>query len=86
MFVNTSRVYKRPDFSLSLEKNFDARLIGRVPIYMVHIGRIIKLFEPRIKLRSTSEVSKCFIYRFLLGHRNLLLNVNYGVKIVMICM
>ena len=40
MFVNTPRVYKRLDFSLRLEKNFDARLIGRVPINMVHIGRI----------------------------------------------
>ena len=29
-----------------------------------------------------SEVSKCFIYRLLLDHRKLLLNVNCGVKIV----
>ena len=41
-----------------------------------------ELFEPRIKLRSASQVSKCFIYRFLLDHRILLLNVNCGVKIV----
>ena len=67
MFVNTPRVYKRPNFSLKLEKNFDARLVGRVI---------------RTQNRSASEVSKCFIYRFLLDHRKLLLNVNCGVKIV----
>ncbi|KAK2139033.1 hypothetical protein LSH36_2109g00002 [Paralvinella palmiformis] len=38
MFVNTLSVYKRLNFSLKLEKNFNARLIGRVSIYMVHIG------------------------------------------------
>ena len=40
MFVNTLRVYKRLNPSLRLEKNYDARLVGRVSIYMVHIGRI----------------------------------------------
>ena len=39
MFVNTLRVYKMLTFSLRLEKNFDAKLVGRVSIYMVHIGR-----------------------------------------------
>ena len=50
MFVNTPRVYKRPDFSLRLGKKFDARLIGRVPIYIVNIGRIYLVIETRIKL------------------------------------
>ena len=49
MFVNTPRVYKRLKFSLRLEKNFDARLIGRVPIYMVHIGRIYLVIRTQNK-------------------------------------
>ena len=32
MFVNTPRAYKRPNISLRLEKNFDARRVGRVLI------------------------------------------------------
>jgi len=86
MFVNTLGVYEGPKFSIRLEKSFDPRLHGRVSIYMVHIGMIYLVIEPRIKLRSASEVSKCFIYRLLLDHRKLLLNVNCGVKVVMICM
>ena len=42
-----------PDFSLRLEKNFDARLIGRVPIYMVHIGSIYLV----IRTQNKAEVS-----------------------------
>ena len=34
MFVNTLRVFTRPNVSLRIEKNFEARLIGRVPIYI----------------------------------------------------
>ena len=33
MFVNTLRVYKRLEFSLRLEKNFEARPVGRVLIH-----------------------------------------------------
>ena len=35
---------------------------------------------------KSPEVLKCFIYRFLLDHRKSLLNVNCGVKVVIICM
>ena len=52
-------------------------------IYIIYTG-FIQLFEPRIKLRSGSEVSNFFIYRFLLDNRKLLLNVNCGVKIVVL--
>ena len=40
MFVNTSRDYKTPNYALGLEKNLNARPVGRVSIYMVYIGRI----------------------------------------------
>ena len=53
MFVNTLRLYIGLEFSLRLEKNFDARLIGRVPIYMVHIGRIYLV----IRIPNKAEVS-----------------------------
>ena len=53
MFVNTPRVYKRPDFSLRLEKNFDTSLLGRVQIYVVHIGRIYLV----IRTQNKAEVS-----------------------------
>ena len=43
------RAYKRPNFSLRLEKNFDARLIGHVQIYMVHIGRIYLVIRTQNK-------------------------------------
>jgi hypothetical protein len=39
MFVNMLRAYKRPNFLLRVEKNFDATLGGHVSIYIVHIGR-----------------------------------------------
>jgi hypothetical protein len=53
MFVNTLSVYKRLNFSPRLEKNFDARLVGRVSIYMVHIGRIYSF----IRTQNKAEVS-----------------------------
>jgi len=53
MFVNTLRVYKRLTFSLRLEKNFDARLVRRLSIYMVHIGRIYSV----IRTQNKAEVS-----------------------------
>ena len=53
MFVNTLRLYKRPNFSLRLEKNFDAGLVGRVSIYMVHIGSIYLV----IRTENKPEVS-----------------------------
>ena len=53
MFVNTPRVYTGPDLSIRLEKNFDARLIGRVPIYMVRIGRVYLV----IRTQNKAEVS-----------------------------
>ena len=49
----------------------------------INISTLYDIFSlSAIKLRSASEVSECFIYRFLLDHRKLLLNVNCGVKIV----
>jgi len=53
MFVNTLRVYKRFNVSLRSEKNFDARLVGHVSIYMVHIGRIYLV----IRTQNKAEVS-----------------------------
>ena len=35
MFVNTLRAYKRPNFSLRLKKNYDARQVGRVSIWFI---------------------------------------------------
>ena len=69
MFVNTLRVYKRPDFSLRLEKNFDAKLIGSVPIYMVHIGRIYLVIGTQNKAEVGVWGVVMFCYRFLLNHR-----------------
>ena len=74
MFVDTLRVYKRPDFSLRSEKNFDARLVGRVSIYTVHIGRIYLV----IRNQNKAEVSILGVEMFLLGHIKFLLNVNCG--------
>ena len=53
MFVNTLRLYIGLEFSLRLEKNFDARLVGRVSIYIVHIGRIYLV----IRTQNKAEVS-----------------------------
>ena len=41
-------------------------------------------YEPIIKLRSASAVSKYSIYRFLLDHRKLLLNINFDLKVVIL--
>jgi hypothetical protein len=53
LVANKLRVYKGRKFSLRLEKNFDARVIGRVPIYMVQIGRIYLV----IRTQNKAEVS-----------------------------
>ena len=52
MFVNTLRVYKRPNFSLRLEKNFDARPVGRVLIH----GSYSRIYSV-IRTQNKAEVS-----------------------------
>ena len=49
MFVNALGVYIRPNFSVRLEKNCDARLIECVAIHMVHIGRIYLVIRTQNK-------------------------------------
>ena len=60
MFVNMLRVYKRPNFSLSLEKNFDTRLIRRISIYMVHIGRIYLVIRTQNKAEEMLYIQVSF--------------------------
>ena len=78
MFVNTLRLYKRLKVSLRLEKNFDARLIGPVSIYMVHIGRIYLVIRSRTQ--NKAEVSfwgvEMFNIQVSFGPQKLLLNIN----------
>ena len=79
MFVNVPRAYKKL-FSPAREQL--RRQTSGTSVDAVHIGRVYLVIQPRIKLRSASEVSKCNKYGFRLDHRQLLLNVNCGVKIV----
>jgi len=60
MLVDAPRLYIRPIFSIRLENN------------KVDIDSI---FESRINLRSASVVLKCSMYRLLLNHINVLLNI-----------
>jgi len=52
--------------------------------YNSYRNDLFSYLTPRIKLRSSSVVSKYCIYRFLLDHIKLLMNVNCGVKLVIV--
>jgi len=80
MFVNMLRVYKRPNFSLSLEKNFDTRLIRRISIYMVHIGRIYLVIRTQNKAEVSIWGAKIFYIQVSFGPQKI-----SGVKVVIIC-
>ena len=85
MLVNTREPIKCLTLHSGQGTTCDARPVGRLWIRFISI-EFIQLFEPRMKLRTSYVVSKFSIYRFLLDQRKLLLNINCGVKIVMICM
>ena len=58
---------KRSNFSLRLEKNFDARVIGRVSIYMVHIGRIYLVIRTQNKAEASIWGVKMFYIEVSFG-------------------
>ena len=62
------------------------RQTSRTSIGTVHIGRICLVIRTQTKAEvSIWSVEMFFRYRFLLDHRKLLLNVNCGVKVAIIC-
>ena len=86
MLVNTPRVYKMPNLSLMLE-NILRRQNNRKFINMIHKDRIYLVIRNRNKAEfSICVMSKSSLYRFLLTHSKLLLNVNCGVEVINMCM
>jgi len=73
MFVNAPRAYKRPNLSFRLENN-----LSRTSIHTVHIGRIYLV----IRTQNKAEFSIWGVEML----RKLLLNVNCGVKTVILCL
>ena len=70
MLVNAPRAYNKSNFSFKLDNKL-RRQISLTSIETVLLGRIVLVgffFQPRIKLRSVSEVSKCSMNRFILDH------------------
>jgi len=77
MLNNTLTAYK-----LRLENNL-RRQTSRMSIDTVHIGRNCVVIRTQNKAEvSIWGVEMFFIYRFLLVHRKVLLNVYCGIKVV----
>jgi len=81
MLIDTPKAYKRPNFSLCLENNSRHRSC-RTSIDTVDIGRICLVILTQNKAEVNIWAVEMFsIYKFLLDHRNLQLNVICGVKV-----
>ena len=85
MLFNTPRVYKRPNHSPRLE-NILRRQNSRKFINMIHKDRIYLVIRNQNKAEVTICVMSTSLYRFLLTHSKLLLNVNCGVEVINTCM